>query len=293
MADFKIITDTTSDLPMDYIKKNNIGLMYLSCIMDGVTYTKDNMEQLDMKEFYSKMRAGEMPTTSQVNPEEGKEELLSILGECREILCLSFSSGLSGTYNSMRIAAEEIMEEQPDARIIVIDTLCASLGEGLLVHKAVELRRSGKSLEETAAWVKEHIQNLIHVFTVDDLQHLYRGGRVSRAAALVGTVAGIKPILHVDEEGHLIPISKVRGRRKALNALVDHMEEKMGSFLEENRNDMVFISHSDAQEDAEYVKSEIERRFGIKNFLISMIGPVIGSHTGTGTIALFFMGESR
>ncbi|MDE6607185.1 MAG: DegV family protein [Lachnospiraceae bacterium] len=293
MYDFKIITDTTTDLPMTYIEKNNIGLMYLNCIIEGKTYGKDNMQELDLKSFYKGMREGKMPTTSQINPEEAKAEFEKYVETEKEILCLAFSSGLSGSYNSMRIAAEEVMEEHPECKIRVIDSLCASLGEGLFVHQAVEQRRAGKTMKETAKWLTEHIQNIVHVFTVDDLFHLYRGGRVSKTSAVIGTVAAIKPVLHVDYEGHLIPIMKKRGRKKALNCLVDYMEEKQGSFLEDNRKGTVFISHSDALEDAEYVRDEIKKRFGIENFVINMIGPVIGSHTGTGTIALFFMGESR
>lgn len=293
MSSFKIITDTTTDLPMEYIKENEIGLMYLNCIIDGKSYGKDNMEEVDLKLFYQMMREGKSPTTSQVNPEEGKEILEEYIKTDKEILCLSFSSGLSGTYNSMRIAAEEIMEDHPECNIKVIDSLCASLGEGLFVYKAVEMRRKGKSMEETAKWLESHVYNFVHVFTVDDLFHLYRGGRVSKTSAVLGTVAGVKPILHVDNEGRLIPVSKVRGRKKSLLGLVDYMEEKQGSFLQENREGMVFISHSDALGDAEFVRDEIKRRFGMENFCIHMIGPVIGAHTGTGTIALFFMGEER
>lgn len=293
MHNFKIITDTTTDLPMSYIEENGIGLMYLNCIIEGTTYGRDNMQDLDLKGFYKGMREGKMPTTSQINPEEAKEEFERYIGTEKEILCIAFSSGLSGSYNSMRIAAQEVMEEHPECKIRVIDSLCASLGEGLLVYQAVERRKEGKTMEETADWVSSHIQNLIHVFTVDDLFHLYKGGRVSRTSAVIGTVAAIKPVLHVDREGHLIPIMKKRGRKKALNCLVDYMEEKQGKWIGENRSGAVFISHSDALEDAEFVRDEIRRRFGVENFLINMIGPVIGSHTGTGTIALFFMGEGR
>lgn len=293
MSDFKIITDTTADLPMEYIKENDIGLTYLNCIIDDKTYGKDNIEELDLSRFYAMMREGKTPITSQVNPEEGKELLEEYCKTDEEILCLSFSSGLSGTYNSMRIAANEIMEEHPECTVTVIDSLCASLGEGLFIYKAVEMRRQGKSMAETAQWLEEHKFNFVHVFTVDDLFHLYRGGRVSKTSAVLGTVAGIKPILHVDNEGHLIPVGKVRGRKKSLLGLVDYMEEKQGSYAQENKEGMIFISHSDALEEAEFVRDEIKRRFGADKFCINMIGPVIGAHTGTGTVALFFMGEER
>ena len=289
---FKIITDSTADLPIEYLKEHNIGCMPISYIVDGETYGKD--KELDWKEFYRMMREeGKMPTTSQINPVEAKEYFEEYIKTDKEILHLAFSSGMSGTYNNLRMAAEEIMEEHPDVKIIVIDSLCASMGEGLFVHKAVKLRDEGKTLEETAQWLKSHIYNFVHIVTVDDLNHLYRGGRVSKTSAVVGTLAGIKPQIHVDDEGRLIVIGKIRGRKKALHSLVDYMEKKMGSWLQENKDDYVFISHSDALEDAEYVRNLIREQFGIENFLISHIGPTIGSHTGCGTIALFFMGESR
>ena len=289
---FKITTDSTTDLPVEYLKEHNIGCIPLSYILDGVTYGRD--KELDWKEFYSMMRNdGKLPTTSQVNPEEAKDYFEECIKTEKEILHLAFSSGLSGTYNNVRLAAEEIMEEHPDCKIVVIDSLCASMGEGLFVHKAVLMRDAGKSLDETADWLRANVQNFVHVFTVDDLFHLHRGGRVSKASAIIGTLAAIKPKLHVDSEGHLIVIDKVRGRKKSLNSLVDYMEEKMGPWLQENKDDYVFISHGDALEDAEYVRDQIKERFGIQNFLINHIGPTIGAHSGPGTIALFFMGVSR
>ncbi|MDR2889174.1 MAG: DegV family protein [Lachnospiraceae bacterium] len=289
VADFKIVTNTTADLPMDYIRENGLGLLHYNNIMDGVEYGKKR--QQDAKEFYAQMRSGKMPTTSQVNPDQFREDFAEFLTESKQILYISFSSGLSGSCQNAMMVAREMMEEQPGIRIEVIDSLCASMGEGLLVHKAVELKKAGRSLDETVAWLRDHIQKLVHVFTVDDLNHLYRGGRVSKATAIIGTIAGIKPVLHVDKEGHLVPISKVRGRKKSLMALVDYMGNKMGSYR--GSNDIVFISHGDAQEDAELVAEEIKRRFGIGKALINPIGATIGAHAGPGTIALFFMGDSR
>lgn len=289
MSEFKIITNTTADLPLDYIKENQLGLMVFNYTIQGETYSKGH--ELDWKEFYAKMREGYMPTTSQVNPQECREYLEEYLKETDKLLYICFSSGLSGTYGSACIAADLTMEEHPGCEIRVIDSKCASMGEGLLVHKAVQLQKEGKSMEEVAAWVVENVPHLVHIFTVDDLNHLYRGGRVSRTAAVVGTMVGIKPVLHVDDEGHLIPISKVRGRKKSLNALVDYMEKKMGKYRE--NNDIVFISHGDALEDAEFVRDTVKERFGIDSFMINHIGPTIGAHSGPGTIALFFMGESR
>lgn len=289
MADFKIMTDNTADLPEEYKKKYDIGCLFLPYTMEGITYTGKN--RMETKAFYDRMRAGILSVTSQVNPEEAKEAWRSMSGECQEILYLAFSSGLSGTYNSCRLAAMELMEECPQLTIRVVDSLCASLGEGLFVQKAVELRSAGKSMQETADWLEAHKLNFVHVFTVDDLNHLYRGGRVSRAAAILGTVAGIKPILHVDEAGHLVPVFKVRGRKKALLSLVDYMEQHMGRFRE--KNDVIFISHGDCPEDAEFVRDEVKRRYGVKRFLIHPVGPTIGAHSGPGTVALFFMGEER
>ncbi len=288
---FKLVTDNMADLPREYLKEHNVDFVALSYILDGEEYGKER--ELDYKDFYGMMRNGKMPTTSQVNPEEAKAFFEECIRENDKILYIAFSSGLSGTFNSGRIAAEEIMEEHPDVKIAVIDSLAASLGEGLLVHKAVKLRDQGKTLEETVEWLESHRLNLVHAFTVDDLFHLHRGGRVSRTAAILGTLVSIKPKLHVDDEGHLILIGKVRGRRKSLDSLVDYMEEKMDSWMQENKEDYVFISHGDALEDAEYVKKRIQERFGMEHFLINNVGPVIGAHSGPGTIALFFMGESR
>lgn len=288
MEDFKICINSTADLPKEYILENQLGVMNISCLFEGETYGKD--KELDVDYFYKKMREGSLPTTSQINPAEAREYFEEFLKETNNILMLAFSSGLSGTYNNLRMAAEEMMEERPDCKIIVVDSLCASLGEGLFAHKAVQLKKQGKTMEEIAKWLEDNKLHLAHVFTVDDLNHLYRGGRVSKLTAVVGTLASIKPILHVDNEGHLIPIDKVRGRKKSLHTLVDYMEKKMGSYREQN--DIIFISHGDSLEDAQFVANEVKERFGIESVL-NPIGPVIGSHAGPGTIALFFMGEER
>ena len=291
MNTYKLITDSTADLPQEYLDKYDIGCIHLTYSLNGQTYGGTGQE-MDWKEFYRLMREeGQLPTTSQINPAEFKAYFEEILKTHKEILYLAFSSGLSGTYNSALIAVDMIKEEHPDCHIRVVDSLCASLGEGLLVHKAQMLKESGKSLDETADWLEANKLNLVHVFTVDDLHHLHRGGRVSKTTAIIGTLAGIKPILHVDDEGHLVALSKVRGRKKSLNALVDLMEDKIKEY--QGENDMVMISHGDALEDAEFVKTEVEKRFGIKGFLINHIGPTIGSHSGPSTIALFFMGTVR
>lgn len=290
--DFKIITDSTADLPKGYLEQHNIGCLNMCYTVDNETYGGTTGRELDCKEFYDKMREGQLPTTSQINPEEFKDYFEECLKETNEILYLGFSSGLSGTFNNARIAAEEVMEQYPEAKIRIVDTLMASMGEGLIVYKAVAMKEAGKTMEEIACWLEENILHFIAVFTVDDLNHLHRGGRVSKATAVIGTLAGIKPLLHVDEEGHLVALGKTRGHKKALCSLVDLMEEKLGRFREQNE-DMIMISHGDTPADAEFLQEEIRKRFGYKNVMIHTIGPTIGSHSGPGTVAVFFLGEKR
>ncbi len=289
MSDFKIITNTTADLPQSFIDENDLGVFFFNYTIDGQTYFADN--DLDYKVFYHKVREGSMPSTSQVNPEMYRSKFREYLKESNKLLYLSFSSGLSGSCSNANLVAREMMEENPDICIKVIDTLAASMGEGLVVYRAVQLRKEGKTFEEIAAWIEEHVMNFTHVFTVDDLNHLYRGGRVSKTSAVIGTMINIKPILNVDEEGHLIPIAKVRGRKKSLHELVNYMEKRMGAWRD--KNDIVLISHGDCLEDAQAVADEVRERFGIDNFMINHIGPTIGAHSGPGTVALFFMGEGR
>lgn len=289
MREYVITTDNTADLPYSYYKQHDIEYMYLTYQMEGETYGKQ--DEMEFKDFYERMRKGSMPTTSQVNSEEAKEVLRPLLIQGKDILHLAFSSGLSGSYNSVRMAAEELREEFPERKIVVIDSLCASLGEGLFVDKAVEMKEEGKSLEENAAWLEEHKLNFCHVFTVDNLFHLHRGGRVSKVAAVVGTMISLKLLLYVDNEGHLIPLKNVRGRRKSLSGLVTMMEERIGDW--KDKNTKIFISHGDCQEDAEYVARLVKEKFGYETFLINTIGATIGAHAGPGTVALFFLGEYR
>lgn len=289
MNNYVIMTDNMADLPEEYIREHGLEVLSLSYILDGETYDREH--PLEVGEFYNRMRNGSMPTTSQVNPEQARKAFTACLEQGRDVLYIAFSSGLSGTYNSGKLAAEELKEEGrfPERKLVVLDSLSASLGEGLLVHKAVQMKESGSSLEEVADWVEKHKLELCHNFTVDDLFHLHRGGRVSKATAILGTMINIKPILHVDDEGHLIAIGKVRGRKKSLTALVDRMGEQIQGF----ENPEVFISHGDCLEDAKYVEKLVRERFGVENFIINHVGPTIGAHSGPGTIALFFMGNPR
>ena len=290
MGKYIITTDTTADLPESYIQEKGLNIISLSYTIDGETY--DRSHELPVKDFYTKMRNGSMPTTSQVNPDTAKTFFKEVMEKYdADILHIAFSSGLSGTYNSVRVGAEELAEEYPEHKVIVIDSLCASLGEGLLVHKALMNQEKGMSLEENAKWVEDNLLHLAHNFTVDDLFHLHRGGRVSKTAAILGTMINLKPVLHVDDEGHLVALSKVRGRKKSLIALVDSMEKQMGSY--KDQNDIVFISHGDCEEEAQFVADLVKQRFGIESFLINHVGPTIGAHSGPGTMALFYLGEYR
>ena len=289
MSEYVITTDNNSDLPEKYLKDHGVGCMYLSYSMDGKNYTHENF--LPEHEFYEAMRNGSMPTTAQVNPENAKALLEPYLKEGKDILHIAFSSGLSGTYNSSRIAAEELMEEYPDRRIIVVDSLSASLGQGLLVWLAQQKKELGQTLEDVADWAEKNKLKMVHLFTVDDLNYLYRGGRVSRTTAIVGSMLNIKPVLHVDNEGKLTAIGKVRGRKKALQELVKLMDEKIGSFGADC--DTIFISHGDCEQDAQYVAAKVKEKYNIKNIIINQVGATIGAHSGPGTMALFFVGDVR
>lgn len=288
MSEYIIMTDSTVDLPKEYlIEELQVPYIPLSYIMDGVTY--EDMSGLSGKEFFDKIRAGSLPTTSQVNPEQAKKALEPYVQEEKDILFIGFSSALSGTFNSIRMAAEELMEEYPERKIITVDSLCACLGEGLLVYKAVQLKRAGKSLEEVAKWTEENKLHICHNVAIDDLNHLHRGGRVSKTAAIMGTMIQIKPIIHMNDNGELQVIGKQRGRKKALQHIVNMAVEQSKGW----ENDIIMITHGDCEEDAQYVAKLVREKMGIENILINCIGSVIGSHTGPGVVAVFCMGEKR
>lgn len=291
MAEYIISTDTSCDFPLEYVKQHQLPLVTLFYSIDGVTGENGCPSSDVLKNFYDKMRAGSMTKTQQASIEDTEKVFREILQERKDILHIAFSSGLSGTANAARLAAENMMEEFPGRKIIVIDSLCASLGQGLLVDYALKLQQQGKTMEETAKWLEDHIQNICHLFTVEDLKYLQRGGRISKTTALVGTMIGIKPVLHVDPEGKLVSISKVRGRKQSIQALVNKMEENIGKYRGEKQP--IFISHGDCIEDANYLAELVKERFGYDEFLINDVGPTIGAHSGPGTLALFFMGETR
>lgn len=289
MREYIITTDNNADLPDTYYREHGVGCTYLSYSIDGEHYTHDNF--MPVEEFYARMRQGSLPTTAQVNPSEARALFEPYLKEGKDILHIAFSSGLSGTYNSCRIAAEELSGEYPDRRIVVLDSLAASLGQGLLVHLAQKKKEEGEDMETVARWVEEHRKNIVHLFTVDDLNHLYRGGRVTKTAAVLGGMLNIKPVLHVDDAGKLIPIGKVRGRKKSLLELVSLMDKKIGSYG--SSCDTIFISHGDCGEEAEYLAAKVKEKYQIKTEIINHVGATIGAHSGPGTMALFFLGDVR
>ena len=290
MAEYRIITDSTTDLAPEMIRELGVQVAPLCYVMDGSTYHNiPGGGEMSDQAFYQKLREGTMPTTTQINSEEFVALFTPVLEAGEDILYIAFSSGLSGTCQSAHLAARELKDRFPERRVEVFDSLCASMGEGLLVYHAATRKNQGATMDEVLAWLKENVLHLCHWFTVDDLNHLKRGGRVSTATALVGTMLGIKPVLHVDDEGHLIPVSKVRGRKQSLDALVKKMEET----AIDPQDQVIFISHGDCLEDAKYVAKQVKEKLGVKEVKINFIGPVIGAHSGPGTVALFFLGNPR
>ena len=287
MYGFKIITDSGCDLSSEGYAQLGLHCVPLSVEFKGEVHDDRNDDSL--KEFYSGLRAGEVARTSAVNPETWKEAMIPYLKEGKDVLVLAFSSGLSTTAQSAMIAAEELKEKYPERKILVCDTLCASMGQGLLAWYACRRRDEGASVEELHGWLEENKQNLCHWFTVDDLFFLKRGGRISGATALVGTMLNIKPVLHVDGEGHLISVTKARGRKAAIEALA----KKVGELGEGFDNSTMFISHGDCREDAETLAKILREKYGAKDVQIGYVGAVIGSHSGPGTLALFFLGKHR
>lgn len=290
MDKFVLISDSTCDFSRELIDELDVKIIPLTFSIDDNVYVNDPEEsQLKIKDFYNLLRQEKASTTSQISVSAFTDFITPFLKEGKDVLYIAFSSGLSGTFNSANVAFEDLRQEFPERKIICVDSLAASMGEGLLVYHAAKMRLDGKTINEVATFVEENRLNLCMWFTVDDLNHLKRGGRVSSTAAFVGTMLGIKPVLHVDNEGHLIPMEKVRGRKASLDALVEHYEKTAI-----NKNDqVVFISHGDCEEDCNYVIAEMKKRFKIKTFYKNMIGPVIGTHSGPGTVALFFLGTER
>lgn len=288
MKDFVIFTESGCDLPAHLLEEWGVQCLDLTFRFDGEDKEYGNSD-METKAFYDRMRAGESAKTAAINMDTFKNAFEEVLKQGKNVLYVGFSSGLSATYHSSTLAAEELNEEYPDSKVITVDTLAASAGQGMLVWLAVDTKKKGGSIEDTAAAVENHKMNLAHWFTVDDLEYLKRGGRVSPAVAFVGGLLGIKPILHVDDEGHLIKMGTIRGRKAALKGLVDKYKELAccpGA-------SPVYICHADCDGDVEILKNLLDETCGCDVDLVVDIGPVIGSHSGPGTIAVFFLGKER
>ena len=287
MNKYVIVTDSSSDLTSDIINDPEVVYLQLDVLMDGEA-SKANCD-VDIKDFYAKLRAKKNATTSAVNIDKFIETFEKYLADGYDVLYLGFSSGLSGTFNAGFVAAKELAEKYPERKVFAVDTLAASLGEGLLVYYAFKMKQDGADIESVRDYVEENKLKLCHWFTVDDLFFLKRGGRINAATAIVGSMLSIKPVLHVDNKGRLISVSKARGRRAALDALFDKMKET----AIEPEKQVVFISHGDSEEDAKYLADRIKTELGSPEVVISYVGPVIGAHSGPGTIALFYLGCER
>ena len=290
MSEFVVVTDSSADLPASMVKEMGLEVLPLSFTIKGKTYLNwpDNRE-MSSKAFYRTLREGEMATTAAVNVADFTTRLDPILESGKDVLILSFSSALSATYDSAQIAAKELLEKFPDRKIYVVDTLSASLGQGLLTWHAVQHKLAGESIEQVRDWVLENRLHLCHWFTVEDLHFLKRGGRVSAATAVLGTMLSIKPVMHMDDEGRLVKVGTARGRGASMTALVDHMAET----AIDPAGQVVFISHGDCEKEAKKVADDVKSRLGVKTVLLNNVGPVIGAHSGPGTIALFFLGTKR
>ena len=289
--DFEIVTDSSSNLKEEMIDEFGLHILPLTFMVDGEQYQSYlKGEHTDLKQFYTMMREGKVITTSLPSLADSEALMRGLLEQGRDVLYLGFSSGLSGTYEAIELLTKQLAAEFPDRKVHAVDTLAASGGQGLLVWHAVQRARAGASIDEVRDWVEANKLHLAHWFTVDDLMFLFRGGRVSRTSAWAGTMLNIKPVMHVDDEGRLIPMEKVRGRKKSLNALVDHMEKTGRAPIGEQ---MVFITHGDCIEDAEYVAAQVKERFGVPEVVINYVDPVIGAHSGPGTMALFFLADKR
>ena len=287
MTSYQIITDSACDLPAELLQQLRVSTVPLSVLFRGES-RPDSVDE-GIKEFYDGLRAGDIATTSAVNPDGWANVIEPAFQAGQDALVLAFSSGLSTTYQSAVIAAKELMEQYPDRKAYVVDTLCASLGQGLLVWYACQKRDEGYALEDLRDWMEGNKLNLCHWFTVDDLMFLKRGGRVSATTALVGTMLQIKPVLHVDDEGHLINVAKARGRKASIDALAKKVAELGEGF----NNETMFISHGDCPEDAAYLANILKEKHGAKHVHINHVGAVIGSHAGPGVLALFFLGNHR
>lgn len=289
MSNFVISTDSTASLPKDYLEENHIAIHPLHYYIDEEEYGMDIGKELTDKEFYDSIRNGKMPTTSATNPGYIREVMTKQLEEGYDILHIGFSSGISSSYNNAAMVGRELQEAYPDRKIIVIDSLSAECGQALLVCNAVEMKKQGKSLEEIAAWVEKAKPHIVHHFTVEDLFHLVRGGRLAKSTAIIGTALSIQPILHVDDEGKLSNIAKARGRRKAMKMLVDGIAENTIGI----ETKQVYLSHSDCLEEAQLLETMVKEKYPDAETRILPISPTVGAHTGVGTLVVSYYGNKR
>lgn len=290
MNEYVIVTDSTSDLSVEIIAQYGIEVIPMELIIDNQVYLHyPDARNLSFKDFYNRIRKGEVAKTSQINTQTYLEIFERLLSSGRDVLYIAFSSGLSGSYQNACVVAAELRNKYPERKLIVVDSLSASAGEGYLVYHAALQKDQGKTIEEAAEWVENNKLRLNHWFVVDDLMHLKRGGRISQTAAIAGSILEIKPVLNFDNEGKIIARDKVRSRRKALKELVAKMKQNFQGTSE----NVIFISHADCEEDAQTVASLVQETFGTKEIVITYIGPIIGAHVGTGTVALFYFGDKR
>ncbi|WP_312460896.1 DegV family protein [Proteiniclasticum sp.] len=288
MRTYKIITDSTCDLPSTVIKELDVHVIPMEYILDGVSHFQDLEDEGEKTaSFYGSLREGKVSSTSMINTARFMGVFEPYLKAGQDILHVSFSSALSGSYNASRMAAEELKELYPERQILVLDSIAASIGQGLLVYHAVLKKRQGLSLEELYEWLEENKKKICHWFTVEDLMHLKRGGRISALSANIGTALNIKPILSVNMEGKLVNLGKVMGRKKSLSELI----VKMKSCAETAENQVVIIGHGDSLKDAEFLSTKLKNELHVKEVIMTQIGPIIGSHIGPGMIGLTFVGE--
>lgn len=289
MKDYIIMTDSCSDLPADYIEKKGIPFVSLTCSFEGKEYMDDFGRSLHYKDFYGGMRRGETPKTSQPNPEAFYKVFEEIILQGKDVLYVCVSSGLSGTYNSANIAKGMIEEKYKDNRVVIVDVLTASLGQGLMVIKAIDMQENGESLDNIVNYLEQNKLNLNTYITVDDLNHLKRGGRISTVAAALGIVLHIKPILTLNNEGRVIAVQKIKGRKNAINKLAEYVTKK----IEKPEEEIVTICHGDVELEAESLKQIITKEVKVKDVIINYVGPVVGTYGGPGALAVFFVGKHR
>jgi DegV family protein with EDD domain len=288
-SDTILVIDSGCDLPLEYVKQDNIVPLGLIVNFKGKSVEDDFGENFNLKDFYDALRQGEMPTTSQINSQRFVEVFRKYASEGKSIIYIVMSSALTGTINSANLAREAILEDFPEADISIVDSKCASLGQGLLVHYAYEMLKQGNSKEEIVTWIEENKLKINHWFTVNDLNHLKRGGRVSSSAAAVGTLLNIKPVLFMDNEGRLTPFSKCRGRKKAISTLAEKFKER----TDPNKEQVIAIGHGDCIEDALALEALVREHGNVKDVILNYVGTAIGSHTGPEILGLYFIAEER